>query len=156
MIKKIICIALTVLMLILTGCKDNDTTSGGSKPQGSAPIAASAELQLLYCANDTINPYKTISKLNAELGLLMFDSLVKYNNNFETVYSLASNIKTEDKVCTVALRNAYFSDGSKVTADDVIYSYNLAKESSRFKDLFYEVIYTVQLLHHLFRRQLRK
>ena len=139
MIKKIICIALTVLMLILTGCKDNDTTSGGSKPQGSAPTAASAELQLLYCANDTINPYKTISKLNAELGLLMFDSLVKYNNNFETVYSLASNIKIEDKVCTVALRNAYFSDGSKVTADDVIYSYNLAKESSRFKDLFYEV-----------------
>lgn len=139
MIKKIICVILAVLMLLLTGCKDNDAPSGESKPQGSAPTAASTELQLLYCANDTINPYKTISKLNAELGLLMFDSLVKYSNDFETVYSLASNIKTEDKVCTVTLRNAYFSDGSKVTADDVIYSYNLAKESSRFKDLFYEV-----------------
>ena len=145
MIKKIICVILAVLMLLLTGCNNNDAPSGESKPQGSAPTAASTELQLLYCANDTMNPYKTISKLNAELGLLMFDSLVKYNNDFETVYSLASNIKTEDKVCTVTLRNAYFSDGSKVTADDVIYSYNLAKESSRFKDLFYEVESVVAL-----------
>lgn len=139
MIKKIICVVLAMLMLLLTACSDDNVNSGESKPQGSAPTAASSELQLLYCANDTMNPYKTISKLNAELGLLLFDSLVKYNNEFETVYSLASKIKNEDKVCTVTLRNAYFSDGSKVTADDVIYSYNLAKNSARFKDIYYEV-----------------
>lgn len=139
MIKKIICVILAVLMLLLTGCNNNDTGSNESKPSHSAPTAASTELQLLYCANDTMNPYKTISKLNAELGLLLFDSLVKYSNEFETVYSLASNVKNEGNVCTVTLRNAYFSDGSKVTANDVIYSYNLAQESARFEDLFYEV-----------------
>lgn len=139
MIKRFICIGLASLMLFLTGCGDKDISSGENKPQGSAPTVSSYELQLLYCANDTMNPYKTISKLNAELGLLMFDSLVKYNNEFETVYSLASNIKAEDKVYTVTLKNASFTDGTKLTANDVVYSYQLAKESSRFKDLFYEV-----------------
>ncbi len=139
MIKRIICASLVALMLFLTGCGDKDISSSENSPQNNSPTQASYELQLLYCANDTMNPYKTISKLNAELGLLMFDSLVKYNNEFETVCSLASNIKSEDKVYTVTLKNASFSDGTKVTSDDVVYSYQLAQQSSRFKDLFYEV-----------------
>lgn len=139
MIKRIICVILAALMLFLAGCGNEDINSGENKPQGNAPSALSHELQLLYCANDTMNPYKTISKLNAELGLLLFDSLVKYNNEFETVYSLASKAKREDKVWTVTLRSANFTDGSKVTADDVVYSYNLARQSQRFEGLFYEV-----------------
>ncbi len=139
MLKKIISALLSLVMLLLIGCGTNEEEKPQEKPQDSATVETSNEIQLLYCANDTMNPYTTINKLNAELGLLLFDCLVKYDNNFETVYYLASSVSLEDKTCTVTLRNAIFSDGSTVTADDVIYSFNLARQSERFKDIFYEV-----------------
>ena len=139
MLKKLISVLLCWAMLLLIGCGDTESEKPQSKPQDSVEAQTATELQLLYCANDTMNPYKTINKLNAELGLLLFDSLVKYDNNFETVYALASTVTTEGTTCTVTLRNATFSDGSTVTSDDVVYSFNLAKDSERFKDVFYEV-----------------
>ncbi|MBQ5910661.1 MAG: hypothetical protein IIW94_01460 [Clostridia bacterium] len=139
MLKKTIALLLVLLMVVFTGCGKTEQTEKPQTPQDVTESKESYELQLLYCANDTLNPYKTISKLNAELGLLLFDSLFKYDNEFETVYSLATSAETVDNVCTVTLRNAKFSDGSTVTADDVIYSYNLALSSARFKDTLYEI-----------------
>ena len=139
MLKKIVSVFLCFTMLCLIGCGKAEEEKPQEKPQDSSAVQTSNELKLLYCANDTLNPYKTINKLNAELGLLLFDCLVKYDNNFETVYCLASSVTVEDKSCTVTLRNATFSDGSTVSADDVVYSFNLARESERFKDIFYEV-----------------
>lgn len=138
MLKKIISALLVPVMVLFAGCGSSQTDDNPSEIQNSTQ-KVSAEIQLLYCANDTMNPFNTISKLNAELGLLLFDPLVKYTNEFETVYCLATNVELQDKNCTVTLRNAKFSDGSAVTADDVIYSYNLAKNSARFSSDFYEV-----------------
>ncbi len=140
MFKKIICLLLAATLLVITGCGSADKKEDTQSQQDSAEAGFKKELQLLYCANDTMNPYKTISKLNAELGLLLYDSLFKYTNNFETVYCLASNVAFEDKVYTVSLKNATFSDGSRVTSADVLYSYNLAKASDRFSSYFYEVV----------------
>ncbi len=140
MFKKIIALLLTLCLLFAAGCKadteDTPSSNSGNKP---TPDQKPSEIQLLYCANDTMNPYKTISKLNAELAYLIFEPLVKIDNNFEQIEILAQNIKCEEKTYTVTLKNALFSDKTKVTAEDVIYSYNLAKESDRFSYLFYEV-----------------
>lgn len=139
MIKKIISVLLCFLLIFMVGCSSAQENASEQAPQNGSASSASSELQLLYCANDTMNPYNTISKLNAELGLLLYDSLVKYTNEFETVYCLASDISLEENVCTVAIKNTVFSDGSKLTSKDVLYSYNLAKGSSRFSSFFYEV-----------------
>ncbi|MBQ1186457.1 MAG: ABC transporter substrate-binding protein [Clostridia bacterium] len=139
MLKRTIALMLVLLMVVLTGCGKTDNTETPQKPQNVTETKESYELQLLYCANDTLNPYKTISKLNAELGLLLFDSLFKYDNEFETIYVLATSLETVDNVCTITLRNAKFTDGSTVTADDVVYSYNLALQSERFKGSLYEI-----------------
>ena len=139
MIKKIICVILVLTLSLLWGCSDVEQNNDDSLPQNSQTAETASAIQLLYCANDTMNPYKTISKLNAELGLLIFDSLIKYTNEFETVNCLASKVELDGKTCTVTLRDAVFSDGSVVSADDILYSYNLAKESPRFSSLFYEV-----------------
>ena len=139
MIKKIVCLLLCLLLIFTVGCSSAQEDVGEETPQGGTASTLSGELQLLYCANDTMNPYKTISKLNAELGLLLYDSLVKYNNEFETENYLASSITFEDKVCTVSIKDAVFSDGAKLTSRDVLYSYNLAKDSTRYSSFFYEV-----------------
>ena len=139
MLKKIISATLILLMLFMIGCGSVEEEESKLEQQNS-PAQQSTEIQLLYCANDTMNPFNTISKLNAELGLLLYDSLFKYTNEFETVNCLASDIVFEDKVCTVTIRDTLFSDGSRLTASDILYSYNLAKGSSRFSSNFYEVV----------------
>ncbi len=139
-LRKVTALLLCLSLLMLTGCKENKKPD--DKPHSSvegSTVSESGELQLLYCENDTFNPYRTISKLNAELSLLLFDSLVKIDNDFEVQPSLALSVATEGNLCTVTLRDTQFSDGSPVTADDVIYSYNLANQSTRYSHLFYEV-----------------
>lgn len=139
MTKKLIAFALAAILLLLAGCgsgtdkNPSDTFSGGNDPSGRK------ELQLLYCAADTMNPYKTISKLNAELASLLFEPLFKVDNSFEAVAVLAEKITSEGTTHTVTLKNAVYSDGSPVTADDVLFSCGLARECERFSYLFYEV-----------------
>ena len=141
-LKKIAALLLAVVMLALIGCSGDkpDSDSHGSTGENSAPAEAKGSLTLLYCSNDTINPYKTISKLNAELGLLLFEPLMKVDNQFNAISALADTATVEGTVCTVTLKNVLFSDGSPLTASDVVFSYNLAKNSSRYSSLLYEVV----------------
>lgn len=139
MIKKIIAILLAAALLLLAGCSSGKGENTDDPSVGDNGAAPTGELQLLYCAADTMNPYNTISKLNAELATLIFDPLYKVDNSFEAVAVLSKDAVFEDDTCTVTLRDARFSDGSPVTAEDVVFSYNLAKESDRFSYLFYEI-----------------
>lgn len=141
--KRIICLILAIaLVLSLSACK----ASVGKKPAGESSqtesaATASYEIRLLYSASDSFNPYTAGTEINRRLSLLLFDSLTRLNNNFETEYILAQSVTVEGKICTVKLKNAYFTDGSPVTADDVIYSYNLAKNSAtEYAHSLYEVV----------------
>lgn len=138
-LRKIICILLSLLMLFLIGCGKQKDKNADKNNNDKNPTVSLYEMQLLFCENDTLNPYKTISKLNLELGLLLFEPLLTVDDNFETVNRLASSVSLEGNTCTVTLRNAVFSDATKVTADDVVYSSNLAKSSNLYSPLFYEV-----------------
>lgn len=140
-IKKIAVVFLSVALLFLSACGNPDTVSSVSnKEQGSSDQTAPLEtLQLLYCESDTMNPYKTVNKANAEIGLLLFEPLVKVHNDFSVEFALADSVEILDKKCTVVLKNASFSDSSKIKSSDVVFSYNLALESERFSYLFYNV-----------------
>lgn len=137
MIKKLISILLAaILLLSFSGCGKKPEKNGPTPAPGSTENEEKGStLRLLYCANDTLNPYKTISKLNFELSSLMFDPLVKLDNSFGEVFLLAKSVKTEESVCTVTLSEALFSDGAPLTAEDVVFSFGLAKESERYSHL---------------------
>lgn len=137
MIKRFISILLAaVLLLGLAGCGKTPEKNGPTPaPNSTENEEKGSTLRLLYCANDTLNPYKTISKLNFELSSLMFDPLIKLDNSLGEVFVLAKSVKNEDSVCTVTLSNALFSDGTPLTAEDVIFSFNLARESERYSHL---------------------
>lgn len=139
MLRKLIAIFLAGILIVLAGCSSTDNNSSNESNENNEQFTITQSLQLLYCANDTMNPYKTISKLNAELAYLLFEPLFKVDNNFEPLPVIAKSVSIKDNVCTVTLKEAVFSDNTKVTADDVLYSYNLAKQSKNYSYLFYEV-----------------
>lgn len=134
MIFKRIAIMLFVVCLgiTFTACKDTETTSEITTPHTESGSSVKPYMTLLYSAADTFNPYTAKTDINRQLCRLLYEPLVKLDNSFSPVYALADDVKTEGTVCTAVLKSANFSDGSRVTADDVVYSFNLAKESASY------------------------
>ncbi|MEG1994724.1 MAG: ABC transporter substrate-binding protein, partial [Oscillospiraceae bacterium] len=88
-------------------------------------------LKVSYDQNDGLNPYEVKSQLNSLLTPLIFDGLVKVGTNFKAFNCIAREITKQGNIVTVKLESdATFSDNSKVTADDVIASFDAAKASS--------------------------
>lgn len=138
--KKVLCVFLAVLSLVsFCSCGKNDENED-KNTQKPSNTTETGEINLLYCKLDSFNPYTAVSEINRNLSKLLFEPLVKTDNEFEPSFRLAKTAELGDKVCTVELKAASFSDGSYVTANDVIYSYNLAKASAtNYSHKLYEV-----------------
>ncbi len=139
MAKRITALLLVFVLLFMTSCSK---IKDGEGSQNSTPDSSEEEivtLQLLYCSSDTLNPFNTKNSLNVQLGRLIYEPLFALSNEFEAIPVLAGSVTAEDKTYTVKLISAKFSDGSPVTAEDVLFSYNLAKESELYSYLFYNV-----------------
>lgn len=129
--RKIISLIVAVCLLItVTGCKNNDGNLRDDGGEISANKSDLSNFDLLYCTKDSFDPYTCKTKQNFELSHLLFDPLVKTDNEFNPVNALANTVTLEDKSCIVTLKTAFFTDGSPVTADDVVFSYNKAKDSN--------------------------
>lgn len=140
--KKIIAVLICIcLMAVTCGCSQNtgNTNSDNNELSQTSQKPDGKTISLLCSYTDSFNPYTAKTNANREIATLLYDSLVKTNNNFEAVHILAASVEIVDKSCTVKLKDATFTDGSLVTADDVIYSYNTAKASARYSHNFYEV-----------------
>lgn len=140
--KKLICILVAICMfLTFAGCRTAANINSSSENTEVVPSQSTdgKTVSLLYSYSDSFNPYTAKTAANRDIATLLYDSLIKTNNNFEPILVLASSAEMADKTCTVKLRDATFADGSVVVADDVVYSYNLAKNSSRYSYNFYEV-----------------
>lgn len=137
--KRIVALLLSFILLFLTSCskpKDGEGSQNGTPESSESEITT---LQLLYCSSDTLNPFNTKNSLNVQLGRLIYEPLYALGNEFDAIPVLAESITLEDKTYTIKLISAKFSDGSPVTAEDVIASYNLAKESELYSYLFYNL-----------------
>lgn len=140
--NKIVCLALAFCMIFLcSSCKGAENTGSGEMPsQEISDSTSKKEITLLYSYNDTFNPYTATTEANLKLSTLIYDSLVKTDNRFEPHLSLAKDYTRQDNAYTVTIKDAVFTDGSAVTADDVIYSYNIAKTHPLYMYNFYEVV----------------
>lgn len=140
--NRILCLLLAAVMLIsLSGCRGNTDEVNSDIQHGTIQSAAGEKtIKLLYSYSDDFNPYTARTELNRNICSLIFEPLIKLDENYEPVYCLAQSAEIGDKSCTVALKDASFSDGSRITADDVVYSYNAAKNSATvYAHQLYEV-----------------
>ncbi len=131
LVKKIFTILLCLCLVMCCGCGKN---SGGDN-QGSANGNNSSDpgrfISLPCNTADSFNPFLATTAVNRQICNLMYDPLVKVNSDFSLNYVLAANIETIGNTCTVTIKNARFSDGTSITADDVVYSFEAAKKCNR-------------------------
>ncbi len=130
---KLIAIAVAMTMLICS-CSSN---SGKSNQKSESPADGShteVSLSLPFSSTDSLNPYVAVTKVNQELSMLMYDPLIKLDNDFAPEYYLAEDISVEGKKITVTVKSAAFTDGSRLTASDVEYSISQARKTeNRYK-----------------------
>ncbi len=139
--KKFLAVIMAAVVIFsLVGCANGDN-SHQSNDKGSNTASGKKEsITLLYSLSDSFNPYESITDQNREIARLIFEPLVRVDNEFNVILALAKNVKVEGNVCTVNIKNVNFSDGSPLTADDVVYSCKAALASSSiYKSKLYEV-----------------
>ncbi len=128
------------LVLNISGCKKTPDNSSSMSAVTSTESNKKNYLTLLYSSADTFNPYTAKTDINRQLCQLIFEPLLSLDNEFKAVYKIARTATVSGNSCTVLLNSIRFSDGSTVTADDVVYSCNLAKNSSSiYSSALYEV-----------------
>lgn len=123
---------ISAFIIMLTGCRGNThPISSSDMPQISGAVSSERDfITLLYSSSDTFDPYTAATDANRQLCKLLYEPLVKLDNEFNAVYRLAQDVLQEGNVFRVKLKSVSFSDGSPLTAEDVVYSFNLAKSSA--------------------------
>ncbi len=138
---KRVCVLLALcLLLTLTGCQE---TPAESNPESRPDLPTSdvetalRTLALAYSREDTLNPFATATEANLYLAKLLYDSLTVSDEAFVPQLSLAAAVDAPDAThLVVTLRKgAVFSDGSAVTATDVVTSFQQAKKSANYANL---------------------
>lgn len=137
--KKIIRAAAAILVLAValsfafSGCSNKK--DGGDETTTMPPEAVEAvqTLKLPYSKGDKLNPFTATSMLNQQLMPLIYDGLFALDKNYNPQPLLASNYSRSGRTLTVSLASAKFSDGSGVSASDVVASFESAKKSPAYK-----------------------
>ncbi len=118
-------LVLTVLCLILTGCYN-----GNSAPYEESSINQNNEFGVSFVLEENINPITTQNSLNADFIGLVYEGLFELDDRFNATPNLCESYTVSGTAYHIKLkRNISFSDGTPLTANDVVYSLNLAKSS---------------------------
>ncbi len=134
-LKKFISILLCITTLLIIGCKENEQPSS---PQNDDTVSqtetqtVSEQINMIYSSKDTLNPFTCVTSQNKVITKLMFESLITLKNDFKPENNLTQNIEYNNKVCKIELISTAFSDGTPLTATDVVFSFNLAKKSAAY------------------------
>ncbi|MCQ2911323.1 MAG: ABC transporter substrate-binding protein [Clostridia bacterium] len=130
LIKKSILFLIMILCctFMLTGCSNNgddDDDSKDVKVQGGT-------INLAMNRYETLNPLLNKDKDVDHILQLIYSPLMEIDENLKTQNVLAKEVKV-DSTCTsidVVLRDdVKFHDGTKLTAEDVVYSLNTLKKA---------------------------
>ena len=85
---------MAILMFLLCGCRENtDGVSSSETVLNTSASAARDYLTLLYSSSDTFNPYTATTEINRQLCKLLYEPLIKLDNEFNLHYCLAEIIE---------------------------------------------------------------
>lgn len=140
--KHLIAISLAVLFL-LGGCADSAVHPSVQPDETPSPSVSSAPRQfsLPYQPNASLHPITGRNKTNLALSCLVYQGLFELDNTFTPHGLLCSKYFSEQDglVWTFTLAEAFFSDASAVSANDVIYSLTLARSSEMYAERLKDV-----------------
>ena len=150
--KRILCLFLCMTLLVLCGCGNADkpyVPTGDAlmdaDDQGPAPTApqdnGSESLVLAYYPDQSMNPYLCTDFTNRVLFSLLYQGLFATDRSYQTEPILCKQytVSADMRTYTFQLENATFSDGSGLTAQDVVASLQAARESTVYKGRFLHI-----------------
>lgn len=116
--------------LDVEGNRPNDTTSPEEQ-----------DLTMVYYPELSMNPYTATNYTNRTLLPLMYQGLFCVNRNYEAVPILCQTYRVSGdmKTYTIYLAQARFSDGTALTAQDVVASLNAAKTGGYYAGRFLHI-----------------
>jgi peptide/nickel transport system substrate-binding protein len=129
-----------IFMLVLTSCTSSkkDTTTEDTPAKETPAVTGTNEPvkggNLIYGSFSepkNLNPYILNDVPSDDVARLIFDGLVKTNNKLEAQPYLAEkiDISSDNLTYTVKIKQGVkFHDGVELTAEDVMFSYNIAKD----------------------------
>lgn len=157
--KRLICLLLVLSMLAtLMGCSRKIDNSGyvptgnailmdGEEPTEAEETEEAQNLVLAYYPDRKLNPLIGSDYTNRVLMSLMYQGLFASDNskNVTPILCARYQVSANRRNWTFYLEeNATFSDGSKVTAEDVVASYRHAMENDYYKYRFYKHLLNVE------------
>lgn len=148
---------LIIGLISISGCASDEFDSDASEaievPVKIATVIKTDEEKKggnlnIYLPKDVTvsNPFRTDSDAMADIYSIIYEKLVYIDNNNKPQPMLAESweVSEDGKTYTVALRSdVYFSDGSKLTSDDVVYTYNYIKGTSSGVTKYKDVIQSI-------------
>lgn len=156
MMKKTLSLLLALILLagMMSGCTNAIDNSGyvptgdailmeGQDPEDIMPEEKDTqELTLAYYPDRKLNPLFGSDYINRILMSLMYQPLFAVDNqkNVTPILCGAYQVSANSRNWTFYVdENATFSDGTKVTAEDVLATYTKAKENDYYKNRFYHL-----------------
>lgn len=130
--KRFLSLFLSILMLLMcSACKSSDSPKKSSEKEKKQET--SSEISIPYAREDGINPFLSSSLMNEKIVPLIYSGLFKIDVHFTPTNDLATGITYDGVRAVVTLNTSRsFSNGKRVSADDVVYSFNMAKQSPYF------------------------
>lgn len=123
-----------ILILSLSSCAKQAETK---KESVSSQVVNNNPFVLARLTGEELHPILANSNTNLQLLKLCYDGLIRVNGEFMPEGVIATFLQNGDTIAFTIKDNAKFWDGSKITADDVDYSFKVAQNttssySSRF------------------------
>ena len=105
------------------------------------PAPATVEFVLPCDPTGSFHPITSSSKVNLTLAPLLYRGLFALDRNFQAEPDLCESytVSEDGLVWTFTLKETTFSDGSPLTAGEVIASLNLARRSDRYSSRLRDV-----------------
>ncbi len=128
-------LALILLASSFTACtQSNDTQQETTAETTTAKPTDDTSFKLSYTQGDSLDPFEAKTQNNQILSDLVFESLFDLDENYEPVTNIATGYEfTDSKTLSVTIDpQIKFSDGSSLDSDDVVYSFNAAKDSPAY------------------------
>lgn len=119
--KALVFLLVLVLSFSIVGCSGEETAEGVN----SFRIGSTTEI-------DTLNPLSSYMQVGFEVFLLLYDPLVRYDENYDAVGSLAESwsVSDDELTWTYKLREGVtWHDGEPFTSEDVKFTYDLMMEN---------------------------
>lgn len=121
--KSLFMLIMMAVVLVLAACSGDDKAS---KEEGKSSDKNVVNIGVTY-APSNINPLQPVGLVSTYVSNLLFLPLVELDSDLNYQPMLADSITTEDnKTFTINLnKKAKWTDGTDITADDVIFTFEL-------------------------------